>query len=124
MNIHTLRLTISPISRRSFYKIGSQALGAFSDFLFQTQKQSISHNLNLPIYEYYFTMSSTSTTNYLSPVTFNARGSNPDVRLEVFNTMFHVHSGTLKLNSHFFFTFFDSADKLQSPAFTDGFKYE
>jgi hypothetical protein len=69
-------------------------------------------------------MSSTSTTNPLSPVIFNARGSKPDVRLEVFNTPFHVHSSILKLNSHYFLTFFDSADKLQSPAFTDGFKYE
>jgi hypothetical protein len=68
-------------------------------------------------------MSSTSTTNYLSPVIFNARGSNIDVRLDVFNIMFHVHSSILKLNSPFF-TFFDSADKLQSPAFTDGFKCE
>jgi hypothetical protein len=46
-----------------------------------------------------------------SPVVFEARGMKPDVRLEVFGTEFHVHSVVLKLHSHFFYTFFDSADK-------------
>jgi hypothetical protein len=65
----------------------------------------------------------------MSPVIFNARGSKLDVRLEVFNTMFHAHLSILKLNSHFFFTLFDSADKTSAQAAaggppSKGFKYE
>lgn len=50
------------------------------------------------------------------PVTFKARGLTVDTRLKVFNTVFHVHSVILKLNSHYFYTFLDSADKVDTPA--------
>jgi hypothetical protein len=63
------------------------------------------------------------------PVVFKARGMTPDVRITVFDTVFHVHSHILKLHSHFFFTFFDSADKTRAQGSTggtssNGFKYE
>jgi hypothetical protein len=47
----------------------------------------------------------------------------PDVCLEVFGTEFHVHLVVLKLHSHFFYTFFDSADK-SSTGVGGAFKYE
>jgi hypothetical protein len=63
------------------------------------------------------------------PVIFNARGITSDVRIMVFDTVFHVHSHILKLHSHFFFTFFDSADKKVDERAAGGqpgatFKYE
>jgi hypothetical protein len=58
-----------------------------------------------------------------SPIVFKARGMNPDVCLEVFGTKFHVHSVVLKLHSHFFYTFFDSADKNNTGS-GGTFKYE
>lgn len=59
-----------------------------------------------------------------SPVVFKARGLTPDVCLEVFDNRFHVHPTILKLYSHFFFTFFDSADKSGGSSESGGFKYE
>jgi hypothetical protein len=59
-----------------------------------------------------------------SPAIFKARGLKPDVCLEVFGTDFHVHSTILKLYSHFFFTFFDSADKSGGSTGSGCFKYE
>jgi hypothetical protein len=57
-----------------------------------------------------------------SSIVFKARGMKPDVCLQVFDTNFHVHSVVLKLHSHFFYTFFDSADK--SGTRGGAFKYE
>ena len=59
-----------------------------------------------------------------SPVVFKARGLKPDICLEVLGTNFHVHSTILKLYSHFFFTFIDSADKSKGNIGLGGFKYE
>jgi hypothetical protein len=58
-----------------------------------------------------------------SQIVFKARGMKPSVCLEVFGTNFHVHSVVLKLHSHFFYTFFDSADK-NSSGVGGAFKYE
>ncbi|KAF4637464.1 hypothetical protein G7Y89_g620 [Cudoniella acicularis] len=49
--------------------------------------------------------------NIPSPIVFTARGLAVDTRLKVFDTEFHVHPVVLKLHSHFFFKFLDSADK-------------
>jgi hypothetical protein len=64
-----------------------------------------------------------------APVVFNARGMTLDVRITVFETVFHVHSQILKLHSYFFLTFFDSADKKVDKRAAGGqsdatFKYE
>jgi hypothetical protein len=64
-----------------------------------------------------------------TPVIFKARGMTADVQITVFDTVFYVHSQILKLHSHFFFTFFDSADKKVTKRAAGGqsdttFKYE
>ena len=46
-----------------------------------------------------------------SPIVFQSPGLQPDVRLVVFDTEFHVHSIILKLYSAFFRKFLDSPDK-------------
>jgi hypothetical protein len=43
-----------------------------------------------------------------SPIIFKARGLVPDVRLNAFGTIFHVHSTVLKMYSHYFFSYLDS----------------
>src|ERR1039458_7906597 len=65
--------------------------------------------------------SSTSPT-----IVFDAPGHEVDIRLQVFQQEFHVHSVVLKLHSEFFRTFLDSPDKAIAPARTDmmGFRYE
>lgn len=50
------------------------------------------------------------------PIVFQSPGIQPDVRLKVFNTEFHVHSTILKLYSAFFRKFLDSPDKAQVTA--------
>ncbi|TVY80280.1 hypothetical protein LSUE1_G007023 [Lachnellula suecica] len=45
------------------------------------------------------------------PIIFQSPGLQPDVRLTVFHTEFHVHSVLLKLHSAFFRKFLDSPDK-------------
>lgn len=54
--------------------------------------------------------------------TFWTRGQEPDTRLEVLGTPFEVHSTVLKMHSGFFFTFFDSSDKVP-PRFNVEFRY-
>jgi hypothetical protein len=58
-----------------------------------------------------------------SPIIFKARGIVSDVRLNVFGTLFHVHSSILKLYSHYFFSYLDA---LGSPTAVAGtaFKYD
>ncbi|KAH8801164.1 hypothetical protein F5882DRAFT_514465 [Hyaloscypha sp. PMI_1271] len=57
------------------------------------------------------------------PIIFKARGIVSDVRLNVFGTLFHVHSSILKLYSHYFFSYLDA---LGSPTAVAGtaFKYD
>jgi hypothetical protein len=59
------------------------------------------------------------------PIIFKVPGLQSDLRLQVFETMFHVHSVILKLHSEFFFKFLDSPEKI-TPAvlIAQGFKYE
>ena len=59
-------------------------------------------------------MASASTASPAEPEIFRARGLVIDTRLEVCGTVFHVHSTILKLYSHFFATYMDSADKVKS----------
>ncbi|KAI9047753.1 hypothetical protein LZ554_008463 [Drepanopeziza brunnea f. sp. 'monogermtubi'] len=59
-----------------------------------------------------------------SPIVFQARGLVADTSLRVFDTDFHVHSTLLKLYSHFFYTYLDSADKDNSGSAGKKFKYE
>jgi hypothetical protein len=59
------------------------------------------------------------------PVIFKAPGFPSDLRLQVFETMFHVHSVILKLHSEFFFKFLDSPEKMiPGVLIAPGFKYE
>lgn len=53
------------------------------------------------------------------PIVFHCPGQRPDVRLTVFNQVFHVHSTLLKLNSGFFRKFLDSPDKATPVAVID-----
>jgi hypothetical protein len=53
----------------------------------------------------------------------NLPGYEVDTHVKVFNREIHVHSIILKLNSRFFRTFMDSADKTPAPA-SARFKYE
>jgi hypothetical protein len=57
----------------------------------------------------------------MATVILKARGLEPDTKLSVFDTEFLVSSTILKLHSHYFFTFLDSADKPPSAGGT--FKY-
>jgi hypothetical protein len=43
-----------------------------------------------------------------SPIIFKVRGLVPDVHLDVFSTIIHVHSTILKIYSHFFFSYLDA----------------
>ncbi len=42
------------------------------------------------------------------PIIFQALGLVPDVHIDVFGTMIHVHSTVLKMHSHFFFSYLDA----------------
>ena len=56
-------------------------------------------------------MASTGNSNDelpASPIIFEARGLVPDVHLDVFGTMIHVHSTVLKMHSHYFFSYLDA----------------
>ncbi|KAE9368578.1 hypothetical protein N431DRAFT_512770 [Stipitochalara longipes BDJ] len=44
-----------------------------------------------------------------SPITFNARGLVPDLRLNMLGKMMHVHSTVLKMHSYFFFSYLDAS---------------
>lgn len=57
------------------------------------------------------------------PVVFKSPGLQPDVRLKVFDTDFHVHSVVLKLHSNYFRRFLDAPDKPEGPA-SPLFRYE
>ncbi|CAG8962365.1 hypothetical protein HYFRA_00014162 [Hymenoscyphus fraxineus] len=57
-----------------------------------------------------------------APIVLARRNLHPDVHLQVFDQQFHAHSMALKMNSEFFRSFFDSADKNQ-PASDPEFKY-
>lgn len=58
------------------------------------------------------------------PVLFKVRGLEPDMRLKVFEAEFHVHSTILKMHSHYFFNFLDSADESNLSGDTTKFKYD
>jgi len=62
-----------------------------------------------------------------SPFTFTGRGFVPDVQLNVFGTLFHVHSIILKLQSHYFFKYLDApgspAPVSPAPVLGTTFKY-
>lgn len=49
-------------------------------------------------------------------VVFKSPGLEPDTRLRVFDTEFHVHSTILRLHSNYFRKFLDSPDKPERPA--------
>jgi hypothetical protein len=58
-------------------------------------------------------------------IVFQARGLRSDLRLQVFNTTFDVHSVILKMQPEFFFKFLDSDDKNDLVAHcAEGFRYE
>jgi len=57
----------------------------------------------------------------MAMVVLKARGLEPDTKLSVFDKEFLVSSTILKLHSHYFFTFLDSADK--TPSIGGTFKY-
>ncbi|KAH7403236.1 hypothetical protein BKA64DRAFT_743856 [Cadophora sp. MPI-SDFR-AT-0126] len=50
-----------------------------------------------------------------SSIVFTARGLTPDVQLQVFDQVYHVHSVILKMQSAFFFKFLDSPEKPNIP---------
>ncbi|KAL2063643.1 hypothetical protein VTL71DRAFT_5448 [Oculimacula yallundae] len=54
--------------------------------------------------------SSTAAALSVAPIVFSARGLKLDVRLQVFDKIFHVHSTILKLHSAYFFKFLDPAN--------------
>ncbi|KAL2063616.1 hypothetical protein VTL71DRAFT_5421 [Oculimacula yallundae] len=59
-----------------------------------------------------------------SPIVFKVRCLEPDIRLRVFHTEFHVSSVILKMNSAFFAKYLDSPDKPTMESSTPEFKYE
>ncbi|EPE24746.1 hypothetical protein GLAREA_08599 [Glarea lozoyensis ATCC 20868] len=59
------------------------------------------------------------------PIVFKFKGFELDTKLTVFSQEFHVHSSVLKVNSIFFRTFLDSADKKKSDVSAAGkFRYK
>lgn len=59
------------------------------------------------------------------PVSFSSASfGSPDVRITVFNKVFHVHSQKLQEYIPYFRTFLTSADKAGQPLPTSGFKYD
>ena len=68
--------------------------------------------------------SATTCPGLTKTITFNARGMERDVDLEVLGTHMYVHSAMLKLHSVFFYKFLDSADKALAPLTPpNGFRY-
>lgn len=57
------------------------------------------------------------------PFVFASPGLKPDVRIQVFDSEFHVHSIILKLHSSYFRKFLDSADKSDASD-SASFQYE
>lgn len=56
-------------------------------------------------------------------IIFKSPGLQPDLRIKVFDSEFHVHSAVLRLRSAFFRRFLDSPDKIPAPAGAK-FQYE
>jgi hypothetical protein len=59
----------------------------------------------------------------MAPVVFVWPGIKPDMRLQVFDDVYHVHSIIMSLNCGFFRKFLNSPDKVLSTGSVE-FKYE
>jgi hypothetical protein len=64
------------------------------------------------------------TPRQKTPIIFTLQREKPDVRIDLFDQEFHIHSLALRTHSLFFRTFLDSADKANIVPATTGFKYE
>jgi hypothetical protein len=67
---------------------------------------------------------SPSDAKIQKPIIFSIPHMTPDVRLQVFDQPFHVHSMVLRIHSSFFRTFLDSADKANIATTSSAFPYD
>jgi len=59
------------------------------------------------------------------PIIFKLPGHKVDIRFQVFQQVFHVHSVLLKIHSSYFLKFLDSLSNLNRPSVPEGnFPYE
>ncbi|EPE24747.1 hypothetical protein GLAREA_08600 [Glarea lozoyensis ATCC 20868] len=69
-------------------------------------------------------LTSPPDANKQDPIVFLISHMTPDVRLQVFDQPFHIHSMVLRIHSSFFRTFLDSVDKTDIAPSATGFAYD